>query len=127
MAQIYGNLPLADEKINFVPITVEDIGGGEYALKVTGTVGGGGATLGVVKHYNGVGEIANANVAFAATTKSIYIENRHATQILQVSFDGGATYADIDAGESLGIDAAHASIDIKASGAGTTYQILTTE
>ena len=126
MSQIRGQLIVPGETTRWHPISLEDLGGGEYALKIAGTIGV-VATLGVGKHYNGSAGVSNTNIPFAVISKSIFITNTHATQTLQVSFDGGTLYYDIESGESVGLDAAHTSIDVKASGAGTTYQILTTE
>lgn len=109
------------------PIAVVKVGD-EYVLKVSDiSGGGGGATLGVPKHYNGTANVISATVNFAATTKSFYIENLHATNDLFVSFDSGVSTFKIPSGESLSLDTAITSVDVSASVDGTNYQLLTTE
>lgn len=127
MAQIRGQFvdPISG-KVSWVPLEAVLDGSG-YVLKVAGVTGGGGVTLGVPKHYNGVANIASASVTFASATKSLLIENLDLLNDLLVSFDGGTTSFVLPSGETLGLDAEATSIDISASANGTSYQILTTE
>ena len=126
MAQIRGQYKDPSGKIMWVPLEAVLDGTG-YVLKVSGVAGGSVVTLGVPKHYNGNADIASANVAFAAATKSIFIENLHASSDLLVSFDGGTNSFVIPAGETLGLDAEVTSVALSASANTTPYQILTTE
>lgn len=91
---------------------------------ITGTVD---ILLGVPKHYNDDADTVPATVNFAGTTKSVHIENLHASNDLFVSFDSGANTHTIPAGESLSLDTAIIELDISASVDITPYQILTTE
>jgi len=128
MAQIRGQYTDAvTGKVSWVPLEAVLDGTG-FVLKVSGASGGGSSSiLGIPKHYNGNAMLVSATVAFAGATKSIYIENLHASNDLLVSFDGGTNTFVIPAGESLGLDGKATGIDISASADTTPYQILTTE
>ncbi len=91
---------------------------------ITGTVD---IVLGVPKHYNANANIIAATVNFVGTTKSILIENLHASNDLFVSFDGDVNTHTIAAGEDLSLDTVIPSLRISASVDTTPYQILTTE
>lgn len=84
-------------------------------------------TLGTPKFYGGNANIAPATVTFAGTTKSLLVQNMHATNVVYVSFDGGTNWKTINALDILELECAISSLDIKANVDGTSYEILTTE
>lgn len=97
---------------------------GDGTVVVTGALG---ASLGTPNHYSGNANTSAATVTFNADTKSILVENLHASNDLFVSFDGDANTFIIPSGETLTLDTAVADLRISASVNGTPYQILTTE
>ena len=119
MAQLRVQVITPGQSRRWIPVVGTELPDGTTALTTV-------ADVGAPKHYNGNGEVLAATVNFAAPTKSIFINNLHATQDILVSFDGVNTYT-IAAGKSLTIEAKVSSVDISASGATTPYQILTTE
>lgn len=88
---------------------------------------------GVVHHYNGTTPVApntNATVTFDGTTRTLHtIRNTHTlVSILRVSFDAGATFYDLNQGESLdNVPTAVDNIIIRSNVASCLYQILTIE
>lgn len=83
--------------------------------------------VGTPKHYNGTANIASATVTFAGTTKHVQVENMDGTKDIYVSFDSGANLRTIQPGNVLDVDCAVASLDIKASADGCSYEILSVE
>ena len=79
---------------------------------------------GVPEHHNGTVGTSAATVTFSETSKSVLFRNTHATNDLLISFDGGSTFFTVPPGETMSIDGAAASVDVKGSAAGTTFEGL---
>jgi hypothetical protein len=81
-----------------------------------------------VQHFNAIATIAPAPVIFAATSKSILIENVNAAvNDLYVSFDGGINYKRIKQNETIGLEVELPSMMIKTLAGTTNYEILVVE
>ena len=93
-------------------------------VQIAGTVD---INVGTPKHYNGVANVLSATVNFAATTKSILVQNIDAAKIVYISFDGGSNWKSIKPLDNVSLQCAISSLDIKASVDGANYEILTTE
>ena len=79
--------------------------------------------LGVAEHWNGNAVVTPATVTFSGTAQSILVENIGNASI-QVSFDGGTKWKTILRSQSMSLDAAHSSIDIKSVAGSVGYEIL---
>ncbi len=79
--------------------------------------------IGTPTHFSGtVGTTPVDTVTPASTTKSILIENTHATQNILISLDGGSNWKTIRPYGVLSLDVAVTSFQVKGSGASTTYE-----
>jgi hypothetical protein len=82
---------------------------------------------GVPQHFNGTVSVSPIDITPAFTTASLLLRNMDtANKKLQVSFDSGASYFDIDKDGVLAIEAEVNSFKIKGSAAHVDYQILVT-
>ena len=79
------------------------------------------------KHYNGSVGTTPVTVTFTGSTKSIFIENTNGGKELFVSFDGGTNWKRIRPNSALGLDGSTPTINMKGSGTGVSYEILTVE
>ena len=82
--------------------------------------------LGVAEHHNGSATVTPATVNFSGTSKSILIENEDLSQNLLVSFDAGANTKTIGPGQSISIEASHASVQVSSSLGTISYEMLVT-
>jgi hypothetical protein len=85
------------------------------------------AHIGKPEHHNGTVGTSKAEVtptASDAKIMSLLIQNTHASNTLQVSFDVSTNWFTIAAGKSLGIGADITSFWVVGSGSGTTYESL---
>jgi hypothetical protein len=81
-------------------------------------------------HYNGTVGIISITITPVNKTTAILIRNPQTNGtnvLLQVSFDGGTNYFDIERRGQLEIEAEVDSFQIKATVANSDYQIITTE
>lgn len=81
---------------------------------------------GVAEHHNGSATTAPATVSFSGTSKSLLIENRDSTNDLLISFDGDSNTKTIGPGQSLSIEANHASVRVSSSAGTVAYEMLVT-
>jgi len=85
---------------------------------------------GIPQHFNGtVGTVA-ITITPTIKTTAVIIRNPQtngANDLLQVSFDGGANYFDIERRGQLEIETEITSFKLKASSANRDYQIIVTE
>ena len=81
---------------------------------------------GVAEHHNGDAITSSVSVVFSATSKSLLIENADEIGDLLVSFDGGTNTKTIKPGQSLSIDANHASVKVLSSSGTVKYEMLVT-
>ena len=78
--------------------------------------------------YDGNANILKATVTFAASAKHIQVEDMDGINNIYISFDGGTKWRTIQPGYILDIDCdSVASIDIKAAGNNTPYEMLILE
>ena len=85
------------------------------------------AHIGKVEHHNGTISTTKAQVtptAADAKIMTVLIQNTHASNTLQVSFDASTNWFTIAAGKSLAVGADVTSFWVIGSGAGTTYESL---
>jgi len=96
-------------------------------LKVVDSAGGGGgASAGVAEHHNGTATTTPATVNFSGTSKAILVDNLDTSKNLLVSFDAGATTKTVVPGQSLSIEANHASVDVSAASGTVAFEMLVT-
>lgn len=121
MAQLRGHVREPGKTNQFHPLEATKQADGTFILQVDTIAGA------TPHHYNGDAEVAPVDVDFDNVTKTIIIENLHATNSILVSFDGDSNVYTIRPDKVLSLSAAVISLRISASGATTPYQILTTE
>lgn len=81
------------------------------------------------EHFNGTVGTSPITITPSSKTSGILIENPNAndcTDILQVSFDGGTNYFDIERRRPFSIETEVTSFKLKSNAAGTEYQIIVT-
>ena len=81
---------------------------------------------GVAEHHNGSATTTPAPVNFSGTSKAILIDNLDASKNLLVSFDGGTTTKTVPAGQSLSIEANHASVEVSSASGTVAFEMLVT-
>ena len=95
-----------DQDDDYKPVTGTDLGGGKRGLdlNLSGSVSVLPVTTGTTDHFNGTATTSPANVPASAgnAITSVMVKNTNSANInLQVSFDGGSTFYDIERGEVL--------------------------
>jgi len=79
---------------------------------------------GTPEHHNGTVGTSASDITFGGTTSNINIHNTHGSNDLLISFDSGSTWYTMEAGSYWNLNASVASLQIKGSTAGTTYEMV---
>jgi len=88
----------------------------------------GGAPL----HFVGDAGVSPADVSLVddsseiITSTAVYVCNKHASQYLDFSFDGGTDYFRLEAGQAMRFDVQTSTVKVLGEGASTSYGLLVT-
>jgi len=79
---------------------------------------------GRVRQFSGTVGTSNTVVAFGETSREFHIQNEDTTNDLQFSFDDGANFWTLDAGETFRADIEAEDVTLLGAAADTDYEIL---